>query len=246
MTDLHTHILPGMDDGARDTAQSIEMLKLEWEHGVQTVALTPHFYPERENAEVFFVRRQKAYEELHSAIASLPEEEQRQVPKLVLSTEVAWVSGLADVPGLKRFCYESTRFLLLELPFIPWGERLIIELNDLMNRTGLIPVIAHVDRYFTIQNKKRMNQLCELGLPMQISATAMDSFLTRRKALRMMRLGAAQLLISDCHNTAKRPPNLNTAYKEIRRRLGESMAEELEACSDALLSTQQEGAWEMV
>lgn len=245
MTDLHTHILPGMDDGACDAATGIEMLKLEWAQGVQTVALTPHFYPEREHMEAFLARRQKAYEELRNAIAFLPEEEQKQIPKPVLSAEVAWVSGLADLPGLERLCYENSRFLLLELPFITWGERLFLELNDLMNRTGLVPVIAHVDRYFTIQNKKRMDQLCELGLPMQISATAMDSFLMRRKALRMMRSGEAQLLISDCHNTVKRPPNLNAAYKEIRRRLGEGMAKELEACSDALLSTYQEGAWEM-
>ena len=57
MTDLHTHILPGMDDGARSAEESIHLLRLEWEQGVRRVALTPHFYPQREGLEEFLHRR---------------------------------------------------------------------------------------------------------------------------------------------------------------------------------------------
>lgn len=238
MTDLHTHILPGMDDGARDTAQSIALLKLEWAQGIRTVALTPHFYPEREPIEVFLARRGAAYEELRKAIAQLPEEEREQLPQLILGAEVAWIPGLADMPGLERLCYEGSRYLLVELPFLPWSERLILKLNDLMNRTGLTPVIAHVDRYLPIESKKRIACLCELGLPMQLSAEAMKGFRSRRRALRLIRLGAAQLLISDCHNTENRRPNLAAAYEEVRKRLGEQTAEELKIWSKTLLKKQ--------
>ena len=229
-----------MDDGAHDAAQSIEMLKLEWAQGVRTVVLTPHLYPEQERPETFFARRQKAYEELRSAIASLPQEKQGQIPGLVLGAEVAWIPGLADLQSLEKLCYEDSKYLLIELPFLPWGERLVLSLNDLMNRTGLTPVIAHVDRYFTMQSKKQIAQLCELGLPMQLSAAAMGSILMRRRAFRMMRTGTAQLLISDCHNTTSRQPNLDGAYSKVYQKLGASMAAELEACSDTLLKKHRE------
>ena len=54
MIDLHTHILPGMDDGAKDTATSLQMLRMERDQGVDTVVLTPHYYRHRESAEDFF------------------------------------------------------------------------------------------------------------------------------------------------------------------------------------------------
>jgi protein subunit release factor B len=53
MTDLHTHILPGMDDGSPDVETSIAMLRMEAEQGVHTVVLTPHFYRDRERPEHF-------------------------------------------------------------------------------------------------------------------------------------------------------------------------------------------------
>jgi len=60
LTDLHTHILPGMDDGARNVAMSLAMLEAERAQGVDTVVLTPHFYREREDAERFLQRREAA------------------------------------------------------------------------------------------------------------------------------------------------------------------------------------------
>ena len=57
MTDLHTHILPGMDDGAKDAAAAAAMLRMEAEQGVTGVALTPHFYRADETPERFLARR---------------------------------------------------------------------------------------------------------------------------------------------------------------------------------------------
>ena len=60
MTDLHTHILPGIDDGARSVEESLAMLRMERGQGVDTVVLTPHFYRDRENPKRFLRRRKES------------------------------------------------------------------------------------------------------------------------------------------------------------------------------------------
>ena len=57
MIDFHTHILPGLDDGAKTLDESIQLLKMEEEQGVDTIVLTPHYYHEREDLKSFLQRR---------------------------------------------------------------------------------------------------------------------------------------------------------------------------------------------
>lgn len=234
MTDLHTHILPGMDDGARSSAESMDMLRMEREQGIDTVALTPHFYPEQESLEKFLSRRAASYGKLREKIAALPDAERAQLPDLVLGAEVAWVSGLADMPGLEKLCYENSRYLLVELPFISWGDRLLRGLNDLMNRTGLTPMIAHIDRYYSLESTERLIELFGLGLPVQVSAESVHSFRNRHRSMQMLRSGACHL-ISDCHNTDTRRPDIGDALGLVRRKLGDNAVSELDARSDGLL-----------
>lgn len=57
MIDFHTHILPGLDDGAKTLDESIQLLKMEEEQGVDTIVFTPHYYHEREDLKSFLQRR---------------------------------------------------------------------------------------------------------------------------------------------------------------------------------------------
>ena len=84
MTDLHTHILPGMDDGAESVEMSLDMLRMERDQGVDAVVLTPHFYRDRERPEHFQKRRWAAAEALRNALLALPEEELRSMPRLYM------------------------------------------------------------------------------------------------------------------------------------------------------------------
>ena len=73
--DFHSHILPGMDDGAKTPEESLQMLRMERDQGVDTVVLTPHFYRDRERPEQFLARRRASAEALRDALMALPEEE---------------------------------------------------------------------------------------------------------------------------------------------------------------------------
>ena len=81
MTDLHTHILPGMDDGARTVKESLKMLRMERSQGVDTVVLTPHFYRDYETPEHFLQRREESVRVLETVIGRLPESEQKKLPR---------------------------------------------------------------------------------------------------------------------------------------------------------------------
>lgn len=138
MTDLHTHILPRMDDGAPDTAASLAMLRMEAAQGVTGVALTPHFHRDRESIEQFLARRQAAWEHLSAAMEKTAE----PFPDLVLGAEVAWMPNMNHWDDLEALCLGSSRYLLLELPFTPWSGSMIDQLYSLAAQSGVTPVLA--------------------------------------------------------------------------------------------------------
>ena len=67
--DLHSHILPGMDDGAKDTSISLELLKMEAEQGIEHIVSTPHFHLRNENIANFAERRKESFEKLKNSIS---------------------------------------------------------------------------------------------------------------------------------------------------------------------------------
>lgn len=230
MTDLHTHILPGMDDGAKTLDEALSMLRAQAAQGVDTVVLTPHFYRSMETLEEFLARRENARSQLLAAT------EGRDYPKLLLGAEVAWTLGMIDLPGLEQLCYENTKMLLVELPITPWTDYIFRELYSLEVRHGIVPVIAHIDRYFTAQSKKNIERLLAMGYPMQVSASALYRFSTRNQALRLLEKYDG-LLISDCHDSADRAPNMGDAMRIIVDKRGSAAAARIAAATDEILFT---------
>lgn len=229
MTDLHTHILPGMDDGAQSVEEAVEMLSLQVQQNVDAVALTPHYYGRRETVDEFLARRNSAYRKLKKAIG------ERECPKIILSSEVEWLPDTLEWPNLEKLCYEGTNLLLVELPIIAWTDELYQQLYTLETRRGIMPVIAHIDRYFDCQKSRDIGLLVELGYPIQISAEAILNRTTRKKALTLMEISDG-LLISDCHNLTDRAPNIAAAMQIVRKKLGKYRAAELTAFTDDILT----------
>lgn len=228
MTDLHTHILPGMDDGARTEEEALSLLRLQAQQGVNTVALTPHFYARRESATSFLDRREGAWQQLLGAATG------SMYPKLVLGAEVAWMPGMVQWEELNSLCYQGTNILLVELPMAPWTDSVFQELNSLESRRGVIPMIAHIDRYLYCQSKKDIERLLALGYPVQVSAEALFRFYTRKKALDLLK-DYDGLLISDCHDLLDRRPNIMRAMKIAEKKLGHRATRKLVSMTDEIL-----------
>lgn len=228
MTDLHTHILPGMDDGAKSVKEALALLAEQANQGVDTVALTPHFYKRRESAVEFLARREAAWQQLLEATKGT------ECPNLLLGAEVAWTSDMAQWPELEALCYQGTKILLVELPMMPWTDSVFRELYNLEGRRGVTPMIAHLDRYFHLQKKRDIEKLLEMGYPVQVSAETLSRFYLRKQALELLKKYDG-VLISDCHNLTDRAPNLANAMKMIEKKLGGYIAGKIVAMTDEVL-----------
>lgn len=166
----------------------------------------------------------------------LPEEEHKALPRLALGAEIAWVPNLAEWPELPRLCLGTSRHFLLELPFRPWTDQLINRLYELPGRTGLTPVIAHIERYLKNQKSQHIEAVLSMGVPVQVSAEPLLHPLRRGAVLRLLRERSAQLIASDTHDPHSRPPNLGDALVVVRRRLGDGKADSLAARSGEILT----------
>ena len=234
MIDLHTHILPKMDDGADSSQMSVDMLRMQRTQRVDTVVLTPHFYRDSEDPSEFLHRRNQSARRLKERLLELPPEQQAQLPRLCLGAEVAWVPHMAPWPELPRLCRGSSSYLLLELPFYPWHNSMIRQIYDLMSHTGSIPVIAHLVRYLKLQPQSAIAEILSLGVPIQLSASGMLRLWSRQVIRRLLRSGGPFLLASDCHNTTTRPPNLGDAMTVVEQKLGQEAARQLHRQSQSI------------
>lgn len=215
MIDWHSHVLPGMDDGSRNTAESIAMLREQAAQGVTTVIATPHFYANDESVATFLQRRSRAMEKLC---------EQRQagdgMPSVRPGAEVRYYPGISRLACLSDLCIEGSKLLLLEMPFIRWTESMVRELIELSGKDGICLVLAHIDRYLALQSKGTWNRLLDNGVLMQVNASFFSILRTRRRAVSLLRGGYIHLLGSDCHNMTSRPPRLRGAVDVIQKRFG--------------------------
>ena len=216
MTDTHTHILPGMDDGAADLTESLRMLRKCRAQGVKTVVLTPHFYPERESVDSFLARREAAFEQLRK---ELPPD----FPELVLGAEVAWCPGLQNMPQLTQLTMGQSSYLLLEMPYMSWTEEQVNGIWRLLNDGRVVPVMAHVDRYLHMQKNGQFEAVLNLQVPLQMSGVAFQKLFRRAKALQLMSKGQ-WMVGSDCHNLTDRPPCMAAAKRYIQAHAPEKAA----------------------
>lgn len=234
MTDLHTHILPGMDDGARSAEESIRLLRAQWEQGVRRVALTPHFYPRQERVDAFLRRRERSWQRLQEAIAALPEGE--SVPALALGAEVAWEPNTGYWEELEQLRIGENGPVLVELPFQNWSPSMLRQLYDLVCRSSATLVLAHLDRYIKTQKKEYIREIYSMGLPVQLSADRLSRFFDRRETLSLLKQEKPFFLASDCHNLTDRPPCMGEAEKILKKSLGEEGAEKILRRSESLFS----------
>ena len=231
VVDFHSHLLPLVDDGSKSIDESIALLRMEAEQGIRRVVATPHFYPQHDSPDRFLKRREMAERELRDAMR-----EHAGLPELSIGAEVYYYRGISDSDAISELTIDNKRCILIEMPGSPWTDVMYRELEALYVKRGLIPIIAHLDRYIgrfrTFGIPKRLAEL-----PVMVQANA-DFFLDRATssmAMRMLSHGGIHLLGSDCHNLDTRKPNLGEAVDRIRKRLGDDALMRINACEQDVL-----------
>ncbi len=210
--DLHGHFLPGMDDGSPNVETSIKMLEKSRSQGVCRMAATPHYYPV-ESVRTFLERREQSQARLQGAIGA----REKSLPEYCLGAEVAYRPGIGYAEDLELLCLGKSAYLLLELPFAVWGSEVVRDVRNMTSTRGIIPIIAHMERYIARQKPEILRGLLEQEILVQMNGGLLDSFLGRRRAKRLIESGTVQLLGSDCHNLEHRAPNLGKAAASLEK-----------------------------
>ena len=227
--DMHCHILPGVDDGARDVETSLAMLEASRAQGVQYMVATPHFYATRDRVDTFLDRRREAWETLKPRMGA-------DYPGIVLGAEVAFFRGISRAERLEALKIEGTDCLLLEMPFRPWSEDDVDEVSEILEKHGYTIILAHVERYLAMRgNADYIGNLLELPVLAQINAESLLDWRQRGKLIKMVRNGQVHLLGSDCHGIHHRPPNLGEGREILRKKTGTEYLDRIDWRSEELL-----------
>ena len=231
MIDVHSHILPGIDDGSRNVEMSLKMLREEWEQGIKDIFLTPHFYADMTDPEKFLSRRSDAEKNLIEAVNGTSTE----IPKWILGAEVHYYRGIGRSEDIGKLCIGNSRYILLEPPFREWTPAFLEDVRALRDELDLKVIIAHIERYLD-QDKHLVRELTEEpGVFLQANAEFFIDRRTRRRALKMLKDEEIDFLGTDAHNMEERRPNLLDAIKIIEDKLGSGKIDLLEENSERLL-----------
>jgi protein-tyrosine phosphatase len=157
------------------------------------------------------------------------------LPEVTVGAEVYFFSGISDSELINALTIGEKRCILIEMPGSPWTDAMYRELEQISERRGLIPVVAHVDRYISpFRTHGIPDRLAKLPVLVQANASFFLRSSTRSLALKLLRQDKIHLLGSDCHNLSTRPPLLGDAVEVIRQRLGEEPLERICAYQKAL------------
>jgi len=210
--DLHSHVLPALDDGARNLDEALAMARSMVEDGVSVVAATPHVHP-RYRTPVGEMER--ALGELRSALA---------VAGIPLEVLPGGEIALDELPGLSadergRFGLGGNpRLLLLEFPLYGWPLGLETTLHEL-GREGIVCVLAHPERNPDVQEQpERLEQLVAAGAVPQLTAAAVDGRMGKtqaRCASTLLERELAFLVASDAHAPDVRGAGLSAARRAV-------------------------------
>ena len=212
--DLHSHILPQLDDGSDSVEMSLAMLYQMAEQGVDVVCATSHYYAKHSSIPAFCERRAEALERLSAVLTE-------DLPWVLPAAEVAYFPRMEE-QDLTPLCIQGTRTLMLEMPFADWTGLQLETVEALVLDCRYDVVLVHPERFcFSKSNKHKLEKLAELPIGLQVNAGSLLRWGTRRLALDILQMAHMPLLGSDCHNLTSRPPNLKEGRKVVMQKLGE-------------------------
>ena len=161
---------------------------------------------------------------------------EKKVPRLIMGSEVAFFTGISRAERLEELTYEGTDLLLLEMPFTKWGKSEIEEVKYIIEHRELRVLLAHLERFLMIPgHKKKIYELMELPVHVQINAGSFERWSERRQILKMIKKKGMIVLGSDCHGIHHRVPNLANGREALEKMMGSAFIHEMDEEAVGLL-----------
>lgn len=209
MIDMHCHILPGIDDGAKTVEESISMLKESFSQGVNICVATSHCKLRTADAlDNFIEKRNLAHQTLCDAAKDI------QIPGIYLGAEVFLDNDISKYPGVEKLCIEGTNCILVEFG-INVAESVYSEWLYNLTMKGLTPIIAHVDRY-----AKRNELIAEfdgLNIIYQVNNSTVTGLFGSGFIKKLSDYPV--VMGSDMHNMTTRPCDMKKGYDKLKKKI---------------------------
>jgi protein-tyrosine phosphatase len=224
MIDLHSHILPGVDDGSPDMETTLAMARMAVDDGIQIMACTPHFMPGlyHNNAADIKQRVLALNEILITHNIDLP---------MVAGGDIHIRPDFIECLRKKTvLCLHDSRYVLFEPPHVMMPLRLEELLLNIQG-AGYVPIVTHPERLAWIeQHYPAIERMVEAGAWMQVTSGSLTGRFGRRPqywAQRMLQDGLVHVMASDAHNLGSRPPKMAKAFDIAAQELGVEEARNL-------------------
>ncbi|UJS17800.1 MAG: hypothetical protein L3J17_01770 [Candidatus Jettenia sp.] len=225
MIDIHTHILPMIDDGPATIQESIEMCRIAVNDGIKKIIATPHVQSKVDNEDTIFEKidiLNKVLKQEGLDLVIFPGAELHLNDQL-LHADVLKESRMLTLNGNKKY-------ILLEFSFQwvpPEAEQVIFALKAM----GFTPILPHLERNFRVQNNPGiLIRFVESGAILQVTAQSIVGNFGRASkkcVLWMLRNSLVHVIASDAHSPIGRPPVLSHALKVVSAMLGEYSARKM-------------------
>lgn len=224
MIDIHQHILPGVDDGARDIKETMEMLKVCEDEGITIVFATPHFSIGKYPATV---------SEIYSKVKQINEicvKEKLQV-RVKPGAEIYWSVGIYDAIRLGIIpTLAGTSYILLEFDLNEAYSQVLSAVRMTIEE-GFVPIIAHIERYnWSRKSEKRILELTQAGARIQMNVSSIlgsSGFFVVRYCKKLLSQGVVDYIATDAHSTGVRAPLFQKCRQKVADAYGEAYAEVL-------------------
>ena len=223
MTDMHCHIVPGVDDGASEKEVK-ELLQMEYDSGVRTIILTPHYRKGMFETSLKTVIEQAMLVKQTALDMALDME-------IYLGCEYhANNDMIEELNQIECYRMNGGKYVLVEfssghsyMKIRNWIYQLIT--------SGYKPIIAHVERYPMVTDKmEKLEELIRLGAKLQVSSGAVlgqHGFGTKLLARKLLKKRMVHFVGSDAHDTRDRKPNLDLCATYVAKKMGEAYAKEI-------------------
>ncbi len=221
MIDFHSHILPGIDDGAQDIEEAISMLEYSKSQGISTMVATPHYYTET-SIDDFIAQRENSYNTLKEEC----KKRNIDIPNIILGAEVYLTNDLFEAGDINKLSIDGTKTILIEMPYSYWHDIYYDKIFHLTSKYHLKPVIAHLDRYI-MADKKSVNISKLLSMEVRVQINSDTLVYDKKLAKKIFRKDLIDVLGSDTHNNDYRKSSLREAYDLLKNKLGEDAVESI-------------------
>lgn len=221
MVDIHCHIVPCVDDGAKDMKTALELLRMEYEDGVRSIIVTPHF-----RKGMF----ETSQEDISQQFFLLKKEVSRLYPDMHIYLGCEFHANMDMMENLKngeRPTMAGTRYVLVEFSELHRASYVRERCHALLGQ-GYIPIIAHAERYSLLyKNYEELQYLVDLGALIQVNASSIvgeAGFWMKCFCKNLMKKDLIHFVGSDAHNLSSRKPCLGKCFAYITKVMGKGYA----------------------